>query len=213
MQLLRCFLLTLVVGCWGYSRSWAQSEAAVTSSFPSQSTLDTKVETAAIVEGNPVRWVYINSGTNRLGFVLPDNLRLSMSDYGKVQLVQTEMKYFLSIRILSETQPVSINQAETFRSLVSESFPGAELTSETTVVVLERDGKAYDLRWRSEGKTDRFVRVAYVSASFGILELSLVADLAAVNEGTLNLDGLMQQLKSNQGGKLVMAPVKSLSFN
>lgn len=203
----------LVVGCWGLPWSWAQSEAAVTSSFPGQSTLDTKVETAAIVEGNPVRWVYINSGTNRLGFVLPDNLRLSMSDYGKVQLVQTEMKYFLSIRILSETQPVSINHAETFRSLSSESFPGAELTSETTVVVLEREGKAYDLRWRSEGKTDRFVRVAYVPASFGILELSLVADLAAVNEGTLNLDGLMQQLKSNQGGKLVMSPVKSLSFN
>lgn len=205
--------MTLVAGCWGYPRSSAQGEPAVTSSFPGQSTLDTKVETAAIVEGNPVRWVYINSGTNRLGFVLPDNLRLSMSDYGKVLLVQTEMKYFLSIRILSETQPVSINHAETFRSLSSESFPGAELTSETTVVVLEREGKAYDLRWRSEGKTDRFVRVAYVPASFGILELSLVADLAAVNEGTLNLDGLMQQLKSNQGGKLVMAPVKSLSFN
>ena len=213
MQLLRCFLLTLIAGCWGYLRSSAQGEPAVTSSFPGQSTLDTKVETAAIVEGNPVRWVYINSGTNRLGFVLPDNLRLSMSDYGKVQLVQKEMKFFLSIRILSEAQPIGLNQAETFLNLSRESYPGAELTSETTVVVMEREGKAFDYRWRSEGKTDRFVRVAYVPASFGILELSLVSDLSAVSEGTLNLDGLMQQLKSNQSGKLVMAPVKQLSFN
>lgn len=213
MQLLRVLLSTLVVGYLGCGGLLAQSELVVASSSPTPSALDAQVETAAIVEGNPVRRVYLNSGTNRLGFVLPDNLRLSMSDYGKVQLVQKEMKFFLSIRILSEAQPIGLNQAETFLNLSRESYPGAELTSETTVVVMEREGKAFDYRWRSEGKTDRFVRVAYVPASFGILELSLVSDLSAVSEGTLNLDGLMQQLKSNQSGKLVMAPVKQLSFN
>lgn len=214
MQLLRVIRISLLVGCFYSVGLSAQEEAIATAkTLPCPTTLCATVETAAIVDGNPVRRVYIQSGTNQLGFVLTDNLRLATTEDGKVQLVQNEMKYFLSIRVLTESQMAGVSRTETYRSLIDESYPGADFTSETTVTVSGREGIAYDLRWRSGGRTDRFVRVAYVSGNWGILELSLVADLAATNEGILNLSGLMQQLRSNQNGKLVMAPVKPLSFN
>lgn len=168
-----------------------------------------RVESGEFIGTEQLRRMYVSVGTNQLGFVVPEGLRVDVSRADRITLAQSDLSFFLTVRIVANAASAN----DTLREQALAHYPGALLVEETNLEAAGQRGPMFNLRWKPTGGVDRMVTMAFLPTTAGVLELDLVADQAKFTEAQNALSGLLCRLQSCSGGKLRMETFRQPEHN
>jgi hypothetical protein len=155
-----------------------------------------------------VQRAYIACGTNRFAFVVPPEYRLDGSNPEKIVLSNADYSSFISFRIVAPLNfPAQALEPEKCRQRMLECYPGAKVLEEFSQSAANHSGPAFDVRWTNSSNAVQFARVAFIPSPAGVLEFSLVATDGNFKQGEYFLNSVMLTFRSNEGGKLDIAPL------
>jgi hypothetical protein len=162
-----------------------------------------RVEPGEFVGEEQLRRVYVTVGASQYGSIVPHGLRVDTANPDKVTLADPGLGFFLTLRV-TPPAAASGNLDEVSRQRLLQNYPNAEILDQTTTEVTGRRCPTFDLRWKSADGPMRMVRVVYLSTAGGMLEFTLVADLARFGEAQIALGGLLHRFRTNESGALQM---------
>ncbi|MFO1513118.1 MAG: hypothetical protein U1F83_09435 [Verrucomicrobiota bacterium] len=171
------------------------------------------VENGEFIGEEQIRRLYVNAGSNHLGFIVPTGLRVDVSRPERVTLTAPDLSFFLTLRILGSTLPAGGGSPDTFRQQTMQHYPGAVLSDESTAEVAGRRGPVFNLRWKPAEGLDRVVIVAFIPNAAGVLEFSIVAERGKAAEAQNALSGLLQRFQSTEGARLRMETFRQPEYN
>ena len=187
-----------------------RAEETASDGLPSSSiTFSAWVENGEFIGDEQLRRLYVSSGTNKFGFLIPSGLRVDISQADRVTLMQPDLSYFITLRINAGV-PLG---ADDFRRQVLLHYSGALLIEETSAEAAGRRGPMFNLRWKPAEGTDRVVTVAYIPNAIGILEFSVVAEFSKSAEAQSALIALLGRLQSSERGRLRMETFRQPDYN
>lgn len=155
------------------------------------------------------RRAFLNAGTNKFAFIMPDGLRMDSSDPKRVTLASADYSCIISVSFLNSVSPDAAElDAETCRQVVLSRYPGAKILEEFALAAANRGGPAFDLKWTPGGQMARSARVAFIPSAAGVLEFSLDSTQEKFPQAQRILHLLMLSFRaSNAEGKLENAPL------
>lgn len=165
-----------------------------------------------VLEGFPTALhVFINMGSKEYALQLPDGFRMQNEPaQGRLLIPRTDNSCWMTFRII-KTPVGGINlSASACRSWLLDEYPGATITSETTVSAGGNSGPAFDLQWRSAG-LKQSARVAYIPSAAGILEFKLVSSTSQFGNAANYLKNLMMSFRICPYGKRDLPPMSKFS--
>ena len=96
----------------------------------------------------PTYQTYVDAGTNKLGFLLPNGFHLAAPDPSKVTLVSADYNSIITWRIVAPapTNTAELDSAE-YKALLLQRHPGGKILAEFSLMVGGRSGPAFEMRW------------------------------------------------------------------
>jgi hypothetical protein len=146
----------------------------------------------------------VTAGTNRFAFSVPEGFRLESSNQGLVSLISADYRSLLTFRIAA-VEPLASQEpgAAVWRQAVLEQHPGAKILEQFTLTAANRTGPAFDTAWSAPGGLQRNQRTAYIPASAGTLEFSLVCATDVFSKAKCDLNFLLLTFRASDAqGKL-----------
>lgn len=162
------------------------------------------IRNGEIIGREQVRRVFVTCETNEFLFVAPHGLRVD-ADPAMVSVVSPDATFFLTVRILGVAAPSPNAESPDFhRNLVLNRFPGAKVLEEYSKSAAGREALTFDLRVEIARQVERAVCVALVSSASGILEFTLNADPAKLEEARKAFNTVLRTFSNKADGELEM---------
>lgn len=203
-------LLPLFLGLAAGGLPVASPADEVSSPKPSVDTVSFAawIEHGEFIGDEQLRRLFVTSGTNQLGMVVPHGLRADLSRADRVSLSAPDMGYYLTLKIVANGVP-----SQGWRHLVSQQFPGASVTEESSLQVAGKSNPLFKLHWKAADSVDRLVSVTFVASPAGWLEFAVVADGLKADEAQTALTGMLGRLQCGERGRLKMEAYRQPEYN
>lgn len=166
------------------------------------------IEHGEFIGDEQIRRLFVTSGTNQLGMVVPHGLRADLSRADRVSLSAPDMGYYLTLKMLGNS-----GFSQGWQQLALQHFPGAMLTEESSLEVAGKRGPFFKLRWKPTDSVDRLVSVTFVPTPAGWLEFAVVADGLKAEEAQSALTGMLGRLQCGERGRLKMETYRQPEYN
>jgi hypothetical protein len=156
-----------------------------------------------------VERVYVDFGSSRYAFVLPPGYRMdATSEKERITLSTPDYSTFITLRILSpQTEGGAGLNSVPCRSLLLERYPGAKILEEFLQSAADRSGPAFDFQFTNRSGAVQCGRLAFIPARGAVLEFSVITPTDQFGDGQYWLSSVMSTFRSNNQGKLVIAPL------
>lgn len=149
---------------------------------------------------------YLHSGTNEFMFVMPEGMRIESAGGGRTVLVDPNMRYYLSIRLVAPP-PGKVDLEGALREQVARDYAGASFPEELTVTVAERRGSGLGLRQElGGGLSPREVKILWVPFPAGTVEFILNTEAPTLPAARAAFDMILLTFRSNEHGKIEYEP-------
>jgi hypothetical protein len=191
----RCALFLALVQAWGFPAGGADPAASsMAGPLPLQAQVRTDNEPGSV----PARRAFVTAGTNRFAFSVPQGFHLDSSSQDVVSLISGDYHSLLTFRIaapaaLAGQEP----QAAVWRDALLQQHPAAKILRQFTLTAANRTGPAFDAAWSAPGGLQRNQRVAFIPASAGTLEFSLVCTTDAFHQAQYDLNFLLLTFRAS----------------
>ena len=207
------FAFALVLGLLSALPGWAQPGAAASRAASGTTNLPpyrVRVEHVGGPGLMPANFAYVNFGTNKFGFVMPEGFRLETENWERVTLVNADLSCLLTFRVIESFPPGTTElDADGCRRLVLDSHAGCKILQEFTLAGASQRGPAFDVQWNAARGVPRRERLLFVATNAGVLEFSLVGSPERFEQGHPAFNFLLTTFRTpQQNGRLVM-PVMS----
>ncbi len=168
------------------------------------------LKASVVYEGGPdlipTYITYINFGTNKFGFALPENFRLQNTSPDRLTLVSADLNSLINWRIVgpSPTNDVPLDPA-VFKEMLMQRHPGGKILAEFSQKAGGKIGPAFEMRWSGEGALERMELAIFVASPAGIIEFDLVSSLEKYGSARQKMNKALLSLRWNdEQGKLTM---------
>jgi len=182
MQVIR---YSLVLASLWLAAAAAQAEGAG-AWYPGFATNDTALTARVQIEGGAglktIRRAYVNAGTNRMAFVVPDGFRLESTDATQAVLVSSAFACQIRFRLL-DSIPLTAGEpdAAACRQSLLDRCHDATILEEASRTVNQRTGPVINLRWNGAGHIPLQGSFVFLPYEGQVIELSLVASPEKLN--------------------------------
>ena len=155
------------------------------------------------VGGRTIHHAYVNYGTNRFSFVVPEGCHVDGSSSEKLVVVNEGYDCFIGFRVVG-LRPAGIPtlNVDHCRELLLSRYPKAEITEEYSRSVASHEGAVFDFRWRNSSGTVQSGRVIFVPMSAGFVEFSLVTTEEKTSAGQELFHRFLLTFRTDESGKL-----------
>ncbi len=154
-----------------------------------------------------VQRAFLDSGTNKIVFIVPGGFWVDASSPQKIVLTATDKNCFITVRVL----PGAGSDPSFFRQQVLSLYPGAKITQEATEFVANHSGLAFNLEWLNPNGVAQSARISFIPTAAGVLEFSVLTRSADFKDARMHFESLLSSVQTNEGGKIVIVPLPDFS--
>ncbi len=158
-----------------------------------------------------VQRAFLTVGTNQIAFIVPGGFRMDASDPQKILLTNPDSGCFISVRISSAAQVEPGSEASFFRGAALNRFPGAIISQESSELVANHSGPAFNLVWVNTSGASQSARIDFIPTAAGVLEFSVLAPTANFKDAKDTFESLVGSVQNNENGKIVIVPLPDFS--
>ena len=156
-----------------------------------------------VIGNETVRRAYVEHGTNRFAFVVPQGFRIDNGNPEKVVLTKSDYSCYFTFRLIGPS-PALVRELkpEAYRKLALDQHAGAAVVDESAATAAGHSGPAFDLQWKPPGACAQSARLAFIPSPAGVLEFSVVAGTDKFQDARQSFNLVLLNFRSNEGGKL-----------
>jgi hypothetical protein len=153
-----------------------------------------------------VQRAFLDVGTNKIVFIVPGGFWMDAWNPQKIVLTAADKSSFITVRVI----PGAASDTSFFKEQALSLYPGARITQESTELVANHSGPAFNLEWLSSGVAQS-ARVSFIPSAAGVLEFSVLTRSTDFKDARMNLETLLSSVQTNESGKLVIVPLPDFS--
>jgi len=182
---------------------WQGVDTTADSGTNSPTALATRIKAEEIVGSQPIRRVYINSGTNQFAFAVPPGFQADASNPKRVTVTSEDLSITITFGLADQGDGAQTEtSSDACREVLLGRYRGAKILSEFTKRAAGHDGPAFDLTWTNPGGSDESLRVAFVPSRAGVMEFTSKSAPDKFDQNRYALNFIMLSFRSNEHGTL-----------
>jgi hypothetical protein len=177
---------------------------------PSVEPLTVSVQREPVNTVVPIYRAYMNVGTEKFAFIVPENFRLAGDTaHGRLQLENTVAGTFMTFNFLHSPGSASPETGkEVYREWLSSRYANGKFVGEFSRPAAAATGTGFDVQWARQTPSGSNIvqrtRSVFVPTSAGLLEVSITTSVKNAKAGESDLDAVLGSLAASNGGTLMV---------
>jgi hypothetical protein len=187
----------------------AAPESPAPTPAPVKPALKATLHGGETVGTHQVQRAFLDIGTNKIVFIVPNNFWMDGSNPQKIVLTKADKTCFITVSVGSSANAGA--ETSVFKQQALSRYPGAKITGESTEYVANHSGPAFTLEWSNASGVAQTAHISFIPSAAGVLEFNVLARSADFKDARNYFDTVLSSVQNNESGKLVIVPLPDFS--